>query len=101
VQDLRALLERYRAPGLEALLGGIDCLGRLLGATASDLRDRFSVDRRDVGERRARWDGLTADPVVGRDLDALDLNSLARAVLPETRSYPNGMDDRQSMSNAV
>ena len=38
--------------------------------------------------------------MLGRDLDALDLNLPARAVLPETRSYPNGMNVVEQMSNA-
>jgi hypothetical protein len=99
MEDLRAFLERHRTPGLEALLGGVDRGVRLVDAAAGNLRDRLFVDRRDVGEGRAGRDALAADPVVGRDLNAPDLNSIARAVLPETRSYPNGMDDPRALSN--
>jgi hypothetical protein len=74
MEDLGALLRFHRAPGLEALPGGIDGGVDLVDAAARDLRDRRLVDRRDVRERVGGADPFTADPVVGRDLDALDLN---------------------------
>ncbi len=80
--DLGALLGRHRAPGLETLLG---CVHRACGfvlAASSDLGDRRLVDRRDVAEGRAGRDALTADPMVGRDLDAFDLDAPAQCRPP-------------------
>jgi hypothetical protein len=51
VEDLRPLLGRHGAPGLETLPGGIDGGVDLVDAAARDLGDRRLVDRRDVGER--------------------------------------------------
>ena len=47
-------------------------------AAPSDLGDDLLVDRRDVAEGFGRPHPLAADPVLGRDLDALDLGDPAR-----------------------
>jgi hypothetical protein len=88
VEDLGALLERHRAPGLEALLGGVDRGVRLVDAAAGNLRDRLFVDRRDIGEARAGGNALAADPVVGGDLDALDLDASAQCRPPRYSFVP-------------
>ena len=43
-------------------------------APARDLGERLRVDRAQVGERRVAPDPLPADEVLGRDLDAGDLD---------------------------
>jgi hypothetical protein len=86
VEDLGALLERQRAPGLEALPGSVDGPVDLVDAAASDLGDRLLVDRRDVGERVGGADPFPADPVLGRDLDSLDLQPTAQRRPPELTS---------------
>ena len=82
VEDLGALLGRHRAPGLETLLGGVHRACGFVLAASSDLGDRRLVDRRDVGEGRAGRDALAADPMVGRDLDAFDLDAPAQCRPP-------------------
>ena len=58
------------------------------GAAAGDLGDDLLVDRRDVVEGLRRADPLAADPVLGRDLDALDLGGSARrGSSPRERSF--------------
>ena len=52
VEDLGAPLGRHRAPGLEALLGGVDGLLGLVRAASGDLGDRRLIDRGDVREGR-------------------------------------------------
>jgi hypothetical protein len=88
MEDLRAFLERHRAPDLEALLGGVDRGVRLVDAPTGDLRDGLFVDRREVGECRAGGDALAADPVVGRDLDVLDLDAPAQCRPPRYSFVP-------------
>jgi hypothetical protein len=78
MQDLGAGEGGHRGPDLEAGLRGADRLIDLRGAGARDLGDRGLVDRREVLERGGRGDALPADPVLGRDLDALDLRVRAR-----------------------
>jgi hypothetical protein len=72
-------------------------------AASCQLGDDLFVDRRDVVEGLGRADPLAADPVPGRDLDALDLGSLARGKRSsrwQGRSAPNGMAVAFDVSNA-
>jgi hypothetical protein len=72
-------------------------------AASCHLGDDLFVDRRDVVEGLGRADPLAADPVLGRDLDALDLGSLARGRRSsrwQGRSAPNGMAVAFDVSNA-
>jgi hypothetical protein len=82
MEDLGALLAIRRTPGLETLRRGVDGGVDLVDAAACDAGDRLLVDRRDVGERVGGADAFTPDPVLGRDLDALDLDAPAQSVLP-------------------
>jgi hypothetical protein len=88
MEDLGPLLRRHRAPGFEALLGGVDGFRGFLDASPGDLGDRLFIDRRDAGEGRAGWDAFTADPMVGRDLDALDLDAPAQCRPPRDSFVP-------------
>jgi hypothetical protein len=100
VEDLGTLFERHRAPGLEALPGGVDGPVDLDGAATGDLGDRLLVDRRDVVEGRVRGDALPADPMLGRDLDSLDLYPAAQR-RPSDLTSRNGMDDPRTVSNGA
>jgi hypothetical protein len=72
-------------------------------AALCHLGDDLFVDRRDVVEGLGRADPLAADPVLGRDLDALDLGRPARGRRSSRswgRSVPNGMAVAFDVSNA-
>ena len=81
-------------PGGECLGGrGHRHVGLALPA-AGDLAERLLVDRRDVGERVLARDPLTADEVVGRDVDTGDLETRSSSGLLEgTRA---DVDDRDA-----
>jgi len=88
VQDLGAVRRRGPAPGVERAPGRRYGSVGLGGAAARDLGDDLLVDRRDVLEGLRRADPLAADPVLGRDLDALDLGGSARGgSSPRGRSF--------------
>ena len=52
---------------------------RLALAASCDLRDRLGVDRREVDERLGARNALAADEVVGRDVDAGNLDAPSRS----------------------
>jgi hypothetical protein len=85
VQDLGPVGRRGPPPGVERVPGRRDGSVGLRRGAPGDLGDDLLVDRRDVDEGLRRADPLAADPVLGRDLDALDLGGSARG-----RSSPRG-----------
>ncbi len=97
MQHVGAFLRRHRAPGRASLARrGYGSVG-LVDPAAGDVGDGLLVDRRDIGERGVRRHAVAPDPVIGRDLDALDDGAARRAPLPRVqrtstgRSGPNGM----------
>ena len=74
-----AAVRAERRPARERLRRRRDGEIRLALAASRDLRDRLGVDRREVDERLGARDALAADEVVGRDLDARDLDAAHRS----------------------
>jgi len=88
VQDLGAVGRRGPSPGVERAPAGRYGQVDLGLPAARDLGDDLLVDRRDVLEGLRRADPLAPDPVLGRDLDALDLGGSARGgSSPRGRSF--------------
>jgi hypothetical protein len=88
VQDLCPIGRGRPPPRVERAPSRRDGSVGLRTTAARDLGDTPLVDRRDVDEGLGRADPLAADPVLGRDLDALDLGGSARGgSSPRGRSF--------------
>ncbi len=97
-QVRRAARRAERGPRGERVAGSIEGERRLARSPACDLSERRPVDRRVVGEALGRRDALSADVVVGRDVDAGD--ACASRCMHDRHRYASGSRRSRSVARS-